>query len=673
MAVTITTGQPLFQREIFDGVTSQGPVTIAGTYTGSPTSITISIRRVADDTEVASGVDSAPSGNVYSITVADVPESVLANASTDLYYAHATAAGTGDTASSKGVYEFHVGRWIAVSGQSNGVRMFTTATSPPAAAAGTYYYETSFAEVPVANGVRELLNNLVSRFGVPWGCVQYCVSGSSIDAWDVGDTFYNELAARIAAVGDIECIQWVQGESAQVDSGAARNQMPRGWANSLNNTHTGLATAVGRTVAQCPLQVSGHAIDTLGEDWSWWRAQSCPWYAARKYDHIHYSHSMFDANMLDNVHWTPTYSGIHGRRCAFGWAKVFGLETESSFWEVTGCSITSETVTRVTLSTPAGSDFTSPSAAITGFEVSPDGVKWYPATGTKINATTIDLTHSALAADENRAVRFGYGHNPDRSSLPAELEHGAPPMPTVFWFHDGSGSNPIFQPLHYSAMLRSADTTSGDFLVAPAGLLYVFLLIGSSAEPDTTTFAGNAMTEIASSTGSAAANIIGRLYTRTLADISEGLVVFDFPSNLFNDGHANAFVVMRGTATVKEFKHLDVGSNTVSNLSVATDNTSPVFCVFDSSQTPTITLENGTALYTYGPTTARRQVAFSATADDTANTITQTTSVTSTRLRSGAVSFQAVATHPVQSNQGFFFAISVAGSVARSTARSVAG
>jgi len=552
MSITITAGQPLFQREIYDGVTSQGPVTIEGTYTGSPPSITVRVFKVADDVEVGvAGVDAAPSGGTYSITVADVPESVLANASGDLYYATATAAaGPGNTASSKGAYEFHVGRWIVVSGQSNANFMFSKSSSPPAAATGTYYRAGAFAAVPSANGVRELLNGLVGYFGVPWGCVQYAVSGTVISSWIPGQSLYNTLLARVQAVGDYECMLWTHGESAATEGTGSRNGLPASYAIALNSIHGALATDAGRTSAQFPMIVNGLSRQTdtgVYSNSGWHRAQMCPWYSARKYDDIYYSHAMIDATMDDSFHWDAASQGRHGQRSALAIAKLFGEESTDAFWEMTACARVSNTVTRVTMSTPPGGDF-APSTGITGFEVSSDGVTWVAATGAKVNATTIDLTHASLPYT-NRAVRFCYGPQPDLSNLPLADTFDTPPMTSMFWTTGGDGDNPIFQMVQPSRLYRSATTVThtdtvntGAICTATSGTL----ILGYAADQltlNSLTINGETVTAIASDVESDSSY---RVYSRVIDD-DETFMVATFAGSGVFAGSMCPIILLRGT------------------------------------------------------------------------------------------------------------------------------
>lgn len=449
VAITITNqGIPLLQRGAVSGT---GTARVAGTFTGSPTSISVIVKRVADDAIIVAStvIDASPTGGVYNATIGGIPESLA-----DTYYLEVNAAGTGDTANTKGVWQFQVGRWICVWGQSNGLRMFSSGIGAPAASTGTYYRTTSFSAVPDSNGVRELLNGLVARFGVPWGCVQYCISATAITTWGSGGAAYIELASRVAAIGDIECQMWVHGESAAVDATAITAQSPPEYSTQLNTNHSDLAATVGRTVAQCPMIVNGLGREIVATylPASWHRAMQCCWHAARQHTHIHLTHSCIDLPMApaDGIHWSAAGQGEHGKRAALGLAQIYGIVSGSAYWEVSSCTVSSPTSTTVVMTAPLSGDFTGV-GSLSGFEVSSDGITWVTATGAKVNSSTISLTHTSLPYP-NRAVRFCYGDNPDISNLPLETTLNSPPMPTMIWVTapNATSGNPIFQVTAFS-------------------------------------------------------------------------------------------------------------------------------------------------------------------------------------------------------------------------------
>jgi hypothetical protein len=547
MAITITNQQiPLLQRK---AATGTGTATVAGTFTGSPTSISATIHRVADDAVIVASqvIDAAPTGGAYSATVAGIPESLA-----DTYYVAVSAAGTGDTANTKGVWQFQVGRWLAVFGQSNGAGLFGGASGAPAASAGTYYRSSIYEAVPNANGVRELLNGLVTRFGVPWGIVQYCQPATSMSNWQPGVSFYIDFVARITTgPNDFECLQWVHGESAAVDSATNMDNNPVGYAAALDSVHGSLATVVGRTKAQCPLMVSGlsRELSTTYSDISWHRAQQCSIFAANEYDNIYYSHSMLDATMQDTIHWDSIAAGQFGKRAALAWAEVFGLETLSAKWEMLAANAVSESTTRVVMSVTRAGDFT-PSSGITGFEVSSNGIDWIPATGVKLSATQIELTHASLQY-KNRAVRFGYGLQPNISAMPKETDFDTPPVPSMFWTVSEGGTNPIIQ---ITPMMRGVHG-SGGFVISwetsPVATVpgKEILFIARVPNPVVNSATSNGEAVELLTTSPLASGNVGRLY-RIVTNDTKADLVLTFASQTFDQGMLIPYILHAGTLNV---------------------------------------------------------------------------------------------------------------------------
>ena len=93
---------------------------------------------------------------------------------------------------------------VIMYGQSNMMVMTSTSASPPAAVAGTRYFDGSaFVAVPGGNGVREMLNGVKTATGRNCDALNGAISGVTIEALSKGspNTYFSGLAAQINAAG----------------------------------------------------------------------------------------------------------------------------------------------------------------------------------------------------------------------------------------------------------------------------------------------------------------------------------------------------------------------------------------------------------------------------------------------------------------------------------------
>lgn len=420
MALAQIADDRIFQRAA--GTTS-APVTVSGSTTGRATAVEARVLLVADDSVIVnwttidgspnassfSGQISTPQGGPYYVEVRDTVDT-----------------GIGDV----GTTEFFVGALIVGYGQSNWLFHMTVTSSPPSANSLTGYFNgTSWASVPVGNGVREMLNFLATDTGIPWGIVSGGASGVSLTALMEGATegHFSQIAADIAAMGgDVEAIAFLQGENETT----APN--PSIWTSNLGVLHQSFCDEVGRTKAQLPLFLSslGPATGATGTDATWWVQQEAIREAV-SLTNVIYSHSNMDGSLSDTIHWDAATYGRSGRRYAQSIADYLGTETTSPPWYISDVEIVDATTTTVTVVHSGGTDFT-PTTGITGFDVSDDnGAVWEAATGVRASATTITLTHASLSTTDPRLLRYQYGKAVqtapvvDNSAIASPLNHSA--------------------------------------------------------------------------------------------------------------------------------------------------------------------------------------------------------------------------------------------------------
>lgn len=150
------------------------------------------------------------------------------------------------------------------------------------------------------------------------------------------------------------------------------------------------------------------------------------------------------AQVSDWIHFTSAaYQtwGERGGRNAM--AAINGTPLEKGP-TVTGVASIPTTQTMVTIAHSSGTDFT-PSSGITGFTVSSDGgTTKLTATGERVSATQIRLTHAALPGSASAQVYYLYGTNPARTVPPLDTK-AAPLNPGFdpYAFTVAAGTGPV--------------------------------------------------------------------------------------------------------------------------------------------------------------------------------------------------------------------------------------
>lgn len=414
----------LFQRT---KALTTGPVSASGTYTGgSPSAVELQVRKVSDNSIVKAWTTASATiaGGNWSATITGVAQG-------GSYYVEArpsNATGLAKTGSNP----FYIGILIVMYGQSNMLGMTGTTSSPPSATAGTTYFNGSaWIAVPAGNGVRELLNGVIAATSIPCAALNGAVAGVPISSLSKGQTNYTNIAAQItAAGGDFEFIAWHQGEG---DSANGTSQST--YLAALSQLHSDLVTDYGRTKAQAPLVLAGLGTVTggasgYGTDATWDAMERTLIDASTTNASTTYSHSNRDAVIINaNVHYDGAGYGNAGKRYARSMTTLLGSTSGYPNWHIASAAVVDATHTTVDLTHGLGTDFT-PTSGITGFEVSGDnGANWAaPSAAVRTNATRITLTHSSLATDSNRKLRYQYGLLPDTSGIVLDNSSLAVPL-----------------------------------------------------------------------------------------------------------------------------------------------------------------------------------------------------------------------------------------------------
>lgn len=449
-AITLTdvASGRVFQRSTN---TTDGPITLSGTYAGGqPTGIQAQVLNLANGTVLdwTSGTCSVLSGANWTCSFAGVPIGPVGTGSagskviSDSY--HVKVRPSNATAvTATGSNQFYMGGILALYGQSNMVRCTgTTASSPPAAAAGTSFFNGSaWVAVPAFNCVRQILNSLVAQDGLPRAALN-----GSIDSQPIatllkgnGSGYYEAFLAQIvAAGGDAEFILWDQGQGDAIEL-----TLEATYRIKQSQLHADIVADIGRTKAQAPFLISNIATYGAGApatDTSWNKIQAALGNSAALNASTYVSHWPMDAVYTDTVHYDAASQTKEGTRFARSITTLLGSTTGMPHWEVASAASTSTTTTTVTVAFATGigaTDFTpSGGTNITGFEVSGDnGFTWVTATALRATSTTIALTHSAVTTGSPRLVRYLYGLQPvvtglvlDNSTLTLPLSPTAYPV-----------------------------------------------------------------------------------------------------------------------------------------------------------------------------------------------------------------------------------------------------
>jgi hypothetical protein len=507
LTLTELTDGRIYQRAI--GGTDKD-ITISGTYAGSPVAIEVRIFDPADDSDIVAWqtLDASPSAGAFSGTVT-VPQGGP--------HGYEVRDSTDTDVGAVGESEFFVGALIIGYGQSNMGGMFDVSSSPPAANAITRYFDGSdWVSVPSGNGIRELLNELATETGIPWGAIDGSAPGVGISFLVEGSDAFTALASQIAAIGDAEFIVWHHGEGNTSGGGIAVET----YITSLAGLHDSIADEVGRTTAEIPLLTASLATHTSGVngDQGWFNVQAALRKAALDYADIHYSHSNMDAPLSDGLHWTAAGYANAGKRYAQTILRVLGDETDDPAWFIDAAEIVDATHTDITVVHSMGTDF-SPSSGITGFEISDDnGANWeVPSAAARQDATTIRLTHSSFSLSDDRLVRYQFGEAPDVSdpvvdngALASPLNHTANQVISA----EGSAALPVPTFLSMAALSHQGSNlyraSSYGIGAADANRRIIFCICGSNGTGQNitgVTIGGVTATEIYDNTPEGTGNV----------------------------------------------------------------------------------------------------------------------------------------------------------------------
>jgi hypothetical protein len=312
-------------------------------------------------------------------------------------------------------------------------------SSPPAALAGTFFFDGStLTTVTAADGIRTCCNTIKSVSGLDVVYLTSNVSGASISGLVKGTSAYNSLISQTLAIlqpTDAVFILYDQGEG---DTNTSPPEDQYLFKSTLIQMHSDIVADIGRTVTSCPMIVAGLGIAPIvsldtpstgggGLPSRWSNIQTQQFQAISETSGM-YFHSMIAADQTDGLHYTGTAQALWN---ALPYAQVvnslvgFGTINTKPWWQISGGGVVDATHTNISLVHSMGTDFT-PTSGIDPFEVSGDnGATWISATGARVNATTVQLTHASISTTSVRRARYQYGFIP-----PGTIWNPATPPPS---------------------------------------------------------------------------------------------------------------------------------------------------------------------------------------------------------------------------------------------------
>lgn len=407
---------------------------ISGTYTpdsgGNPPDA-IWYRFVAHgtDTPIAghdwAELDPAPAGGVFLGVVDDVPAGGWYNVDVE-------ARWPSETAQSLGANRFAVGDLYLVIIPSAARDFFQVGTSYVQTETGAQYTGTTDAGETLdvwapaaASGCRKLIDTIASATGRPVGLIKAGVGGSALVYTGASGGYWTNLATGQPWDRCLEIMDAVGDTLAGIVFFVGANDAAPGtiseaaWEAGFATLRTRIAAefAPGRGMAEIPLFVMETGRGTLGDpphsDVGFHAIRSAAADVVEAFANVHHGAVLIDQALTDGIHLDEAGNLAAAERVGHAIRAQLGETAIYPGPRIRGYSLIDTTTTRVHLAQGAGTDFT-PTSGIGTFSVELDGVGWVSATGARVDATAIDLTHAAGSVVN---VRHGYGANPGIGTL----------------------------------------------------------------------------------------------------------------------------------------------------------------------------------------------------------------------------------------------------------------
>jgi hypothetical protein len=403
-SVTLTgiVANRIYQRAA--GTTARSMV-IAGSYTGSPTTIQARVIDV-DTTAALPGLDwqtvvSSPTGGAYTanLTVPQGGQYIV-----QVRFSNAIAVNAASPA-------FSVGVVMLIYGGTNALAL-TTETAAAATPVGiNRVLKASNWVVPSANGEVALLNRLSVAVGAPVGLL----AAGANDALSVnlmpGGSHYTALQTTLATIdNDVELVLLQSGE-------ADLSVIEADYKSRMTAIYDGLRTITGRSISQlrCLIAQMGADPNGAGAPAAWAALRKWQWECGFAVSGAYLSHCMIDLPVqAGGYKLTAAACGEAADRAARAAVHALGLTSSRPFGPQLSAVYRSGAAVTVLLTHQHGTGLQDLAGNETGFEVSKDDF------ATLLPITTVaplqpDKVVLTLAADPAAPVkvRYGYGRAPN--------------------------------------------------------------------------------------------------------------------------------------------------------------------------------------------------------------------------------------------------------------------
>lgn len=414
--ITLTDFQnyKVFQRDDNDEAT----VTVAGTYTGTPTTIQYRVVLDGTSTEVITWttLDASPSGEVFSEDIT-VPQGGWYN----IQVRFSNSTGTNDAGTNK----WGVGIVVLVLGQSNAEKMFIDGSDLTANAKLASYRNGTWAQ-PTANGAVAFGNKIIADEDIPILMVESASSGAGVNALsDAGFGYwldltpgepYDDFLTDLTAIGgEAEVILWNQGSTEAItgDGNISEAQHEADLATLFGRVRSAVTFPRTGTIPIIMAQSARYEhVSAVDADWN--NIRNAQEDYTETDANAYFGSVTVDLTMSDNVHLSAASQTIHGQRLAQAFLYILGYETYYLGPRATSFRVVNSNTIDVTITHNNGTDFT-PTSAITGFRVFDNGSLESISSAVRADATTVRLTISGTITG-TATVDYLAGGNPNETN-----------------------------------------------------------------------------------------------------------------------------------------------------------------------------------------------------------------------------------------------------------------
>jgi len=419
IAGTITLTEPIADK-VYPRVvsTNNRSHNVSGTYTGTVVAVQARIVDDGTDTEVVTWttIDAAPSAGNFSGNIT-IPSGGPYNI--DVRFSNDTLT------IDNGANGFLVGANVLFIGQSNAVQMFTVGSGQVPDSKLRHWTNSGGWIVPTAvmNGGVGFGNKYIADSGVPVGMLVAASGGTGLTAfsdptnnWETyaSSPYAAPLTSYANALGSdgIEAVFWSQGEK-DGQEGETETNYKAALIDLISQIRTDFDNSSDE--ASLPVIVAELISTTAGTatDDSWQAIKNAQRGAVNDVSDT-YLLTATDLVRADSLHLTAASYTIYGQRLAQITGFINGDVGYYHGPQISGYIANSSTETDIKLTHSAGNDFT-PISAITGFRVLDAGTPEVISAVVRVDATTIRLTHGAVAGA--LTADYLYGKDPGIASL----------------------------------------------------------------------------------------------------------------------------------------------------------------------------------------------------------------------------------------------------------------